>query len=69
LHVGPDHVGRRAAPPGAEAALVGQPASAASFRSAAEGALRGARLQSENAFKIELAKRCRTQALQAAAPS
>ncbi len=44
--------------PEAEAALVGQPADAASFRKAAEAALRDARPQSENGFKIELAKRC-----------
>ena len=50
----------------AEAALVGQPANPASFRKAAEAALRGARPQSENAFKIELAKRCLTHALQMA---
>ena len=55
--------------PEAEAALVGQMASATSFRSAAEAALRGARPQSENAFKIELAKRCLTHALQTAALS
>ena len=52
--------------PEAEAALVGQTASAASFRSAAEAAMRGARPQSENAFKIELAKRCVAHALQTA---
>jgi xanthine dehydrogenase YagS FAD-binding subunit len=55
--------------PEAEAALVGQPAGAASFRTAAEAALRAARPQSENAFKIELAKRCLTHALQTAATS
>ena len=55
--------------PEAEAALVGQTADAASFRSAAEAALRGARPQSENGFKIELAKRCLTHALQTAALS
>jgi xanthine dehydrogenase YagS FAD-binding subunit len=47
----------------AEAALVGQRASEANFRTAAEAALRDARPQSENAFKIELAKRCLTHAL------
>jgi xanthine dehydrogenase YagS FAD-binding subunit len=52
--------------PEAEAALVGQTASAASFRNAAEAAMRGARPQSENAFKIELAKRCVAHALQTA---
>ena len=53
--------------PAAEAALVGQPANPANFRKAAEAALRGAKPQSENAFKIELAKRCLTHALQMAA--
>jgi xanthine dehydrogenase YagS FAD-binding subunit len=52
--------------PEAEAALVGQPASEANFRKAAEAALRGARPQSQNAFKIELAKRCLTHALRMA---
>ena len=55
--------------PEAEAALVGQPAEAASFRRAAEAALRDARPQSENAFKIELAKRCLAHALQTATQS
>src|ERR1700756_4364907 len=50
----------------AEAALVGQPIDQASFRKAAEAALRDAKPQSENAFKIELAKRCLTHALQMA---
>jgi xanthine dehydrogenase YagS FAD-binding subunit len=52
--------------PEAEAALVGQTASAPSFRNAAEAAMRGARPQSENGFKIELAKRCVAHALQTA---
>jgi xanthine dehydrogenase YagS FAD-binding subunit len=51
----------------AEAALVGQAANQANFRTAAETALRDARPQSENAFKIELAKRCLTHALLMAA--
>jgi xanthine dehydrogenase YagS FAD-binding subunit len=51
----------------AEAALVGRPANPANFRNAAEAALRGAKPRSENAFKIELAKRCLTHALQLAA--
>jgi xanthine dehydrogenase YagS FAD-binding subunit len=55
--------------PEAEAALVGQMANATSFRNAAEAAMRGAKPQSENAFKIELAKRCLTHALQTAAMS
>ena len=50
----------------AEAALVGQPVNQANFRKAAEAALRDAKPQSENAFKIELAKRCLTHALQMA---
>ena len=50
----------------AEAALVGQPINQTSFRNAAEAALRDARPQSENGFKIELAKRCLTHALQMA---
>jgi xanthine dehydrogenase YagS FAD-binding subunit len=51
----------------AEAALIGQPATQAIFRQAAEEALRNAKPQSENAFKIELARRCLTHALQMAA--
>jgi xanthine dehydrogenase YagS FAD-binding subunit len=51
----------------AEAALVGQPADAASFRKAAEAAMRDAKPQSENGFKVELAKRCLAHALQTAA--
>ena len=49
--------------PEAEAVLVGQPTNHATFRKAAEAALRDARPQSENAFKVELAKRCLTHAL------
>jgi xanthine dehydrogenase YagS FAD-binding subunit len=49
--------------PEAEAALVGQPANEVTFRKAAETALRDARPQGENAFKVELAKRCLTHAL------
>jgi xanthine dehydrogenase YagS FAD-binding subunit len=52
--------------PEAEAALVGQPTDRANFRKAAEAALRDAKPQSENGFKIELAKRCLTHALQLA---
>jgi xanthine dehydrogenase YagS FAD-binding subunit len=52
--------------PEAEAALVGQAANAANFRKAAEAAMRNAKPQSENGFKIELAKRCLTHALQMA---
>ena len=53
--------------PEAEAALVGQAAERANFRRAAEAALRGAKPQSQNGFKIELAKRCLAHALQTAA--
>jgi xanthine dehydrogenase YagS FAD-binding subunit len=52
--------------PEAEAALVGQSVNQASFRNTAETALRDAKPQSENGFKIELAKRCLTHALQMA---
>jgi xanthine dehydrogenase YagS FAD-binding subunit len=52
--------------PEAEAALVGQEVNGANFRNAAEAALRDAKPQSENGFKIELAKRCLTHALQLA---
>jgi len=53
--------------PEAEAALVGKSANDATFRQAAEAALQGAKPQSENRFKIELAKRCLTHALRTAA--
>jgi len=52
--------------PEAEAALVGQPANEGNFRKAAEAALRDATPQSENAFKIELARRCLAHALKMA---
>src|SRR5712691_10844155 len=51
----------------AEGALVGQPANGANFRKAAEAALRDAKPRSQNAFKIELARRCLAHALQIAA--
>jgi xanthine dehydrogenase YagS FAD-binding subunit len=51
----------------AETVITGKPANAANSRSAAEAALRGAHAQSENGFKIELAKRCLAHALQTAA--
>ena len=47
----------------AEKALQGKAATPANFRSAAEAALRGAKPQSQNGFKVELAKRCLTHAL------
>jgi len=50
----------------AETFLVGKPANAANFRKTAEAALHGAKAQSENGFKIELAKRCVAHALQTA---
>ena len=55
--------------PEAEAAVTGKPANDTTFRQAAEAALRNAKPQSENAFKIELAKRCLTYALRTAAAS
>jgi xanthine dehydrogenase YagS FAD-binding subunit len=55
--------------PEAEAALTGKPANDASFRQAAEAAMRGAKPQSENGFKIELAKRCLAHALKMASMS
>jgi xanthine dehydrogenase YagS FAD-binding subunit len=53
--------------PEAEAALIGQAANQLNFRKAAEVALRDAKPQSQNAFKIELAKRSLTHALNMAA--
>ncbi len=47
----------------AEGELTNQPANEAVFRKAAEAALRGAKPQSQNGFKIELAKRCLAHAL------
>lgn len=55
--------------PEAEVALEGKPADAVNFRKAAEAALREAKPQSENKFKIELAKRCLTHALKMAVTS
>jgi xanthine dehydrogenase YagS FAD-binding subunit len=53
--------------PEAEAALIGRAANATTFRRAAEAALRDAKPQSENGFKIDLARRCLTHALVTAA--
>src|SRR5229473_1386140 len=53
----------------AEVALTNKAANDAIFRQAAEAALQGAKPQSENGFKIELAKRCLTHALRTAAAS
>lgn len=50
----------------AEQTLAGATVSENSFRTAAEAALQGARPQSQNGFKIELAKRCLTHALKLA---
>jgi xanthine dehydrogenase YagS FAD-binding subunit len=53
--------------PEAEAALVRQPANEETFRKASVAALRDAKPQSQNAFKIELARRCLAHALKMAA--
>lgn len=50
----------------AEQALEGAPVSETSFRAAGEAALKDSRPQSQNGFKIELAKRCLTHALKVA---
>ncbi|HEY1999979.1 xanthine dehydrogenase family protein subunit M [Paraburkholderia sp.] len=47
----------------AEAALLGRAPDAAAFAAAAEAALQSARPQSQNGFKVELAKRCIQHAL------
>jgi xanthine dehydrogenase YagS FAD-binding subunit len=47
----------------AEAVLHGAPADPISFRRAAEAALKDARPQSQNGFKVELARRCIVRAL------
>ena len=49
--------------PEAEAELIGQSATQAIFQKAAEAALRDAKPQSQNGFKVELAKRCLAHAL------
>src|SRR6266576_2564008 len=49
--------------PEAEAELTGQPATQTVFQKAAEAALRDAKPQSQNGFKVELAKRCLVYAL------
>lgn len=53
--------------PEAEAVLSSAAANSGVFRQAAEAALRDAKPRSENKFKIELAKRCLTHALETAA--
>jgi len=50
----------------AEGELTDHPANETTFRKAAEAALRGAKPQSQNAFKVELAKRCLVHALKLA---
>jgi xanthine dehydrogenase YagS FAD-binding subunit len=50
----------------AEAALLGKSVDAAHFRTAAEAALSEAKPQKDNAFKVELAKRCVVRALKMA---
>jgi xanthine dehydrogenase YagS FAD-binding subunit len=50
----------------AEAALINKPANAATFKAAAEAALAKARPQKDNAFKVELAKRCLVRSLKTA---
>jgi xanthine dehydrogenase YagS FAD-binding subunit len=55
--------------PEAETELTGQPATEAVFRQAAEAALREAKPQSQNGFKVELAKRCLVYALKVATQS
>lgn len=51
----------------AEQALEGKTATEENFRRAAEAALRGAKPQSENGFKVELARRCLIHTLKTAA--
>ncbi len=48
----------------AEQALIGKPATTASYRAAADRALRGAVPRKDNAFKIDLAKRTLVRALE-----
>ena len=50
----------------AEAALNGKPADVASFRKAAEAALASAKTRTDNAFKVELARRCLVRTLKLA---
>jgi xanthine dehydrogenase YagS FAD-binding subunit len=50
----------------AEHELTDQPATPAVFQKAADAALRGAKPQSQNGFKVELAKRCLVHALKLA---
>src|ERR1700749_4378412 len=50
----------------AEAALMGKAVDAAHFRTAAEAALKDAKPRTDNAFKVELAKRCLVRTLKLA---
>ena len=50
----------------AESALMGKSAETATFRKAAEAALAGAKPRTDNAFKVELAKRCIVRTLKMA---
>jgi xanthine dehydrogenase YagS FAD-binding subunit len=50
----------------AEAALMGKPANASTFKVAAEAALARAKPQKHNAFKVELARRCLVRSLKTA---
>jgi len=50
----------------AEAALMGKSANAAAFKAAAEAALAKAKPHKDNAFKVELAKRCLMRSLKTA---
>ncbi|HEY3625391.1 MAG TPA: xanthine dehydrogenase family protein subunit M [Terracidiphilus sp.] len=50
----------------AEAALMGKAVDAAHFKTAAEAALKEARPRTDNAFKVELAKRCLVRTLKLA---
>ena len=54
--------------PSAEAELAGQAPSAALYEQAAQSALQGAVAQTENGFKIELARRCLVHTLSTALP-
>jgi xanthine dehydrogenase YagS FAD-binding subunit len=53
----------------AEAVLVGEPVGEPAFRRSADAALREAKPQSQNGFKVELARRCLVHALKQATQS
>lgn len=55
--------------PEAEAALKGKPATAETFKAAADAAMKGAKPQTHNGFKVELAKRTLVRALSQVAMS